>query len=396
MAPPAAEGNMDEVVRSLLDSKLNAPISRRRLIQGAAGLASVTVLGAAGVPAFADAKLGGTLNFLGYDGEQGGTVGKKFLDANGIKLNATFASAADETLTRFKTGGRGSLDILTMNKDFQRTIIDAKVELFQPLDLARIPNDAGVFRAFKEAPWLVRDGKTYGVPIIWGDEPCIYNPAKWKGVPDRYTDFADPKYKGELVFLDDPFGNIWLWGKSLGVADPSRLTKAQLDEVMKALHKVKPNIVTMGASLGDMADVMIRGDASMGIGGWAYQMIIAQQKGVKLVVGSPAVDGRFFWSDSFTIAIDAPNIDNAYAYINFLTSPESNAALATELGSGCTVEKAYDLLDATNKALYDYDTVRAPGGGILGTQTVVPKQEAEGDIVGAAAWVEAWQAFKVG
>ena len=385
---------MDKFVKSLLDSKLNQPVSRRRVIQGAAGLATLTVLGAPGGGARADAKLGGQLNFLGYDGEQGGTVGKKFLDTNGIKLNATFASAADETLTRFKTGGRGSLDILTMNKDFQRTIIDAKVELFQPLDLARIPNDAGVFRAFKEAPWLVRDGKTYGVPIIWGDEPCIYNPDKWKGVPDRYTDFADPKYKGELVFLDDPFGNIWLWGKSIGVADPSRLTKAQLDEVMKALLKVKPNIVTMGASLGDMADVMIRGDASMGIGGWAYQMIIAQQKGVKLVVGSPAVDGRFFWSDSFSIAIDAPNVDNAYAYINFLTSPESNAALATELGSGCTVEKAYDLLDAANKALYDYDTVRQPGGGILGTQTVVPRQEPDGDIVGAAAWVEAWQAFK--
>ena len=386
---------MDELVRSVLDSRLNLPVSRRRLIQGAAGLATLTVLGAPGGAALADGKLGGTLNFLGYDGEQGANVGKTFLDTNGIKLNATFVSAANETLTRFKTGGRGSLDIMTMNKDFQRTIIDAKVELFQALDPARIPNNAGIFRAFREAPWLVRDGKIYGVPIIWGDEPCIYNPAKWQGVPDRYTDFADPKYKGELVFLDDPFGNIWLWAKSIGVADPSRLTKAQLDETIKALLKVKPNIVTMGASLGDMADVMIRGDASMGIGGWAYQMIIAQQKGVKLVCDSPKIDGRFFWSDSFTIAIDAPNLDNAYAYINFLTSPESNAALAAELGSGCTVEKAYDLLDATNKALYDYDTVRAAGGGILGSQTVVPKQEAEGDIVGAPAWVEAWQAFKV-
>ena len=56
---------MDDIVRSLLDSKLNAPISRRRVIQGAAGLASVTVLGAMGAPALADAKLGGTLNFLG-------------------------------------------------------------------------------------------------------------------------------------------------------------------------------------------------------------------------------------------------------------------------------------------------------------------------------------------
>jgi hypothetical protein len=45
--------------------------------------------------------------------------------------------------------------------------------------------------------------------------------------------------------------------------------------------------------------------------------------------------------------------------------------------------------------LYDYEHVRQPGAGILGTQTVVPKQEPEGDIVGAQAWVEAWQSFKV-
>jgi len=77
---------MDELVRSVLDSRLNLPVSRRRLIQGAAGLATLTVLGAPGGGALADGMLGGTLNFLGYDGEQGANVGKKFLDTNGIKL----------------------------------------------------------------------------------------------------------------------------------------------------------------------------------------------------------------------------------------------------------------------------------------------------------------------
>ena len=85
---------MDELVRSVLDSRLNLPVSRRRLIQGAAGLATLTVLGAPGGAALADGKLGGALNFLGYDGEQGANVGKTFLDKNGIKLNATFVSAA--------------------------------------------------------------------------------------------------------------------------------------------------------------------------------------------------------------------------------------------------------------------------------------------------------------
>ena len=387
---------MHTFVKSLLDRRLNRKTSRRSFLQGAAGMATLSVLGPVpltGGPANAQ-DLGGALNFFGYDGEQGQNVAKSFLEKNNIQLNASFAGAADETLTRFNTGGRGSMDILTMNKDFQRSIIDSKTELFQALDLSRIPNAAGLFRAFKDAPWLVRDGKTYGLPIIWGDEPCIYNPEKWKELPPKYTDFADPKYKGELVLLDDPFGNIWLFAKSLGIKDPSRLTVDQLAKSLAAMLTIKPNVVAIGVSLGDMADVLIRGDGSMGLGGWAYQTIIAKDKGVTLVLGTPADDGTFHWSDSYALAVDAPNAGNAYAYLDFMTSAESNAALAMELGSGASVEKAYDLLTPAAKALYDYDTVRQPGGGILGTQTVVPPQIAEGDIVAAAAWVEAWQTFK--
>jgi len=223
----------------------------------------------------------------------------------------------------------------------------------------------------------------------------VWNPEKWDGVPDRYTDFADPKFKGELVLLDDPFGNICLFAKSIGASGLGRLTQDELNRSLEALIAIKPNIVTLGTGFGDMADVLIRGDASIGIGGWAYQLVIAKEKGVTLVAGSPKIDDTLFWSDAYAIAVDAPNIDNAYAFIDYVTSAESNAALATELGSGCTVEAAYDLLTPDSQALYDYAGVRQPGGGILGTQpSLLPPQQAEGDIVGVEAWIEAWQTFK--
>ncbi len=384
---------MREQVRKLLDRRLDADLSRRRFIAGSGGLATVSILGA---PSTSRAgELGGPLNYFGWDGEHGATVAKGFLEQNNIQYQATFQASGDEALTRFNTGGRGTIDLLTPNKDFQRSILAAGTELFQPLDMARIPNAAGLFPAFLNASWLLKDGQTYGVPLIWGDEPCVYNPAKWDGVPDRYTDFADPKYQGELVVLDDPFGNIWVFAKSIGATDPSRLTAAQLQQALDALLAIKPNVVTIGASFADMADVLVRGDASMGIAGWAYQTLIAKEKGVELVVGTPAVDGTFYWEDAYAIALDAPNPDNAYAFIDFMMSPESNAAIAAELGSGCTIAKAFDLMDPALRDIYPYDIVRAPDGGILGTQVVFPPQEADGDIVAAAAWVEAWQAFKL-
>lgn len=390
------ETTVDHRLRTLLDARLNADLSRRRFIQGAAGLTALTVLGLESSPArAAEGTLGGPLNFLGYDGEQASNVAGPFLRDNNIQMNASFTSSADEVLTRFMTGGRGSLDLFSVNKDFQNTVLDAGTELFLPLDMSRIPNAAGLFPAFKDAPWLVRDGETYGVPLIWGNSPCVWNPEKWDGVPDRYTDFADPKYRGELVILDDPFGNLCLFARSTGAKGLGRLTQAELDKALEAMIAIKPNIVTLGTGFGDMADVLIRGDASIGIGGWAYQLVIAKEKGVTLVSGSPKIDDTVFWSDAYAIAVDAPNIDNAYAFIDYVTSAESNAALATELGSGCTVEAAHDLLTPEAKELYNYDNVREAGGGVLGSQpSLLPPQEAEGDIVGVEAWVEAWQTFK--
>lgn len=398
---------MDDRIRQLLNARLNADVTRRQLLQGLGGMAALTVVGAGGVRAASrpggaaaarghQQTLGGPLNFLGYEGEEAPNVAADFLASNGITMQPSYLGAADEALTRFQTGGRGQMDLMAANKDFQRSVLDAGIEFMMPLDPARIPNAAGLWPAFRVAPWVVRDGVQYTVPLIWGDEPCIYDPAKWpEGPPAKYTDFADPKWAGELVLLDDPFTNIWLWGQSLGYADPSKITREQLDAVVQAMLASKPNVVAYGASLGDMVDIMVRGEASMGIGGWAGQLTIAREKGKEFAVKSPEIDGTFYWSDAYAIALDAPNLDNAYAFIDFMMSPEANAQIAMELGSACTIEAAFDILDAETQGMFPYDVVRAEDGGVLNTQVVIPPQEDEGDIVGTGAWSEAWQEFKL-
>jgi spermidine/putrescine transport system substrate-binding protein len=389
-------------MQEFFERSLKAKLSRRQFIRGVGGITVLTVAGPTVLAARSSAAspttgpaLGGVLNFIGYPGEDAATVAKPFLDANSIKVQPTYIASPDEPLTKFKTGGRGQMDIISDNKDFQKSVLTTGEELYAPLDMSRIPNAAGLFPAFQNAPWYTKDGQVYGVGLIWGDEPCVYDPAKWDGVPAKYTDFADAKYKGELVFVDDPIANTWLFGKSLGYPDPSHITQAQLDAVMEALRTVKPNIVTFSVTLGDQADVLIRGDASIAVGGWAYQIVLAEQKGVTLASASPSADGTYHWSDSYGIAIDAPNPDNAYGFIDYMVSPEANAAIATELGSGATIEKALDFMDDKTKALYPYDIVREAGGGILGTENIVPPSADEGDIVGLPKWTEAWQAFKV-
>ncbi len=421
---------MDERIRSSRDAHLDGQVSRRRFLSGVGGVTLLSLLGpsalleacsSAGSPspstagsagastapaslapaasAAPIASLGGPINFMGYDGEQADTVAKSFFETNHITMHPTFMAQNDEALIKFQSGGRGQIDIVADNKDFYKVLLDSGTKFMMPLDMSRIPNAAGLWPAFKNAPWVLNGGKTYTVPLAWGDEPCVYNPKKWNGVPPKYTDFADPKYKGSIVLIDDASANIWLFSVSLGFpgAKKAQLTQAELDQTVEAMLKVKPNVVTIAASQGDAVDVMVRGDATMEIGGWEGQLPLAKAKGVDLVVATPAVDGTFYWNDCYSIIEGAPDVDNAYAFINFMMSPEANAKIGTELGSAVTIARAWDLLSATDQKTFPYDIVRnADVGGVLAEQAVSAPRSDQGEIVGAAKWTKAWEKFKLG
>jgi spermidine/putrescine-binding protein len=194
--------------------------------------------------------------------------------------------------------------------------------------------------------------------------------------------------------VDDPVANTWLWAKSLGHPEPARLTPQQLDEVIDVMAETKPNVVTFATDLGDQGNILINGDATMAIGGWAYQKVMGADAGKELAIGLPSEDGTYYWADAYALAVDSPNECNAYAFMNFMMDPANNAAMATALGSGATIAEAVPLLDEGTKALYDY-TIPEDPASVLGTQVVFPPAEDDGDIVGLAKWNEAWQDFKL-
>ncbi len=354
---------------------------------------ATTAAGATSGGAATTATLSGTINYAGFSGEDAPEIAKPFLDEHGLKLKSTYVAGNDDMLTKLQTGGTSSLDVLTLNKDYSATEIAAG--FVRPLDMERIPAAADLFPAFQDAPWTHVDGNVYGVPLIWGDEPTIYQPKEISGLPPSYTDFSDPKYKGQITTLDDAYSNIWLFSKSLGNADPANITQEQLDQVLEALIAVKANIVSLAASFGDMTDLLVRGDAAIAINGWAAMIGMAEEKGVKLEAGTPSKDGTYYWSDAYYITSDAPNVDAAYAYIDYMTDPEQNAKLAGTLLSACTNEKALPLMSKDVSSLYDFSAVEQSSAGGALAQGILPPIEPEGDITGVQDWQAAWQKFKV-
>ncbi len=389
-----------------IPSRLNDPMTRATLLKRSMGVAALGATGSllaacgasddgtsASASVSANQPIGGELRYVGWDGEDGAAAMAKFIKRNNITVSATGVASGDELLTKLRSEG-GNIDLVTQNKDY--AAIAMELGLLTALDLALLPNYDDIYDSFHDAPWTSHDGETFVIPLIWGEEPIVYDPRKWDGVPARYTDLAESRFKGELTTLDDPYSNLWLFSKSLGHPDPARITQEQLDQTLDAALTVKPNIVSLAASFGDLTDLLVRGDASMAFNGWAAMTVFAAEKGVELKHAVPAVDGTYFWSDGYSIPVGAPNPRTAYAYIDRIISPTANAALAESLFSGAVSPQAAKLLPASIRNLYDYslvetvrDGVGPRGGGIL------PPLKDDGEIVGVAKWKEAWQKFKI-
>lgn len=216
-------------------------------------------------------------------------------------------------------------------------------------------------------------------------------------MPPKYTDFADKKYRNALNSLDEPYGNQWLLARSLRLGqngDYTRLTQAQLNKVRDAWIAIKPNIVSWAVTYGDQTDLLVRGESSIALNSWQALLAFAKPKGVTLAYASPADDGTYYWSDSYFITSHASNVDTVYAYLNYMTSPESNAKMATTLQSGCTAPKAVPLLAATSISKgYEYSLVASKLNANF-TKVILPPAQPDGDIVGQAAWVKSWEEVK--
>lgn len=375
-------------------------LSRRALLRRMGALAVTLTAGSellelTGRAAAATDTVGGTLNFLGISGEDGSKVAAPFLKKNHVKLNAQYAVDLDSELTKLATGGTSQFDVLTIPKDTAPTA--EQLGFVQPLDLSRLPNFHQLFPALQKAPW-VTDGKhTYGFPLIWGSEPCVFNPKVWKSMPPKYTDFSDPKFKGALNTLDEPYGNQWLVARSLRLGKNGQynmLTQAQLNKVHDAWKAIKPNIKSLAQTYGDQTDLLVRGETSIALNSWQALLAFAKPKGVTLAYGNPADDGTYYWSDTYFMTSHTSNPDTVYAYLQYMTTPASMAAMATTLQSGATMAKAVRLLKPHSiSAGYEYPLVEHTLNSNF-RKVILPPKSNQGDIVGQAAWVKSWEEVK--
>jgi putrescine transport system substrate-binding protein len=210
---------------------------------------------------------------------------------------------------------------------------------YLPLDKAKLPNLKNLDPAILALVAAADPGNRYGVPYMWGVTGIGYNPAlvaKALG-PDAPTDslalLFDPANAEKLAscgisLLDTPEEVFPAAFSYLGI-DPRSRDPADLDKAAAMLAKIRPYVRKFHSSeyINDLAN----GDICAALG-YSGDVIQARNRaaeagnGVAIVFRVPR-EGAMMAVDMMAIPKDAPDPDNALAYIDYILRPEVAAAI---------------------------------------------------------------------
>ena len=256
-----------------------------------------------------------------------------FEDASGIRINYTPFSDNESMLSRVQSTP-GQFDLIACS-DY---IIDIMREsdLLSKLDRDALTNwsniDPGCQSQYYDPDNEYTVPYTVTVPLIVYDTTAVDEPIT------SYADLWRDEFKGNLVLIDDMRNVIGMAEKKLGLSlnetDPDKL-----DQVRAELNALKDNVVVFNADTPHNA--LIGGDAVAGLM-FGSQIVAAQEEISTLEVVYPE-EGLAFGIDCLVVPKDAPHMDAAQIFINYLLDGEVSA-WASELinyGSCNTAAAAY-------------------------------------------------------
>jgi spermidine/putrescine-binding protein len=339
----------DQNLRAMFALSRQSTISRRGLLGGSLALGAAT---AVGLPA-REAKAATTMTWMGWQGYETPIKAGTFLKDNDIDFQPTFIASNEEIITKLQAGGIGKTDIITMY--FGYLPLMAEGGLLEPIDPAQIPLFGELIPQFTGNEAIRKDGKLYGVPWNWGSLPLMYDPEVVKAPPESWRDLFKPEFKGKVAMVDDPLGNLLIWGTVVtGKPMGTLLTRDELAKVIDTLIDLKKNQArAFFASYGDMADAFARNEVTASAIGWEAVAVWAKAKGKTIKYAIPK-EGTGMFMDCLCIPKDAPHPDLTYKMINHIVSPEPQKIFATEQSAGITNLKTVPMLTEELAQSYNY------------------------------------------
>jgi len=260
---------------------------------------------------------------------------EQFETETGIELIYDVFDSNEVLETKLLAGGSG-YDVVVPSGTFLQRQIQAGA--FQELDMSQLSNAGNLWDVIQDRTAQYDPGNAYSINYMWGttgigadvnavtallgdDAPIgslelVFNPANMEKLAECGVHFLDAPSEmipAVLQYLgEDPDSH-----------DPDVIAKAE-----SVLLGVRPYIQKFHSS--EYINALANGDICVAFG-WSGDILQARDRaaeadnGVEIVYNAPS-EGALMWFDQMAIPVDAPNVEAAHKFLNFILNAENMAA----------------------------------------------------------------------
>ncbi len=293
--------------------------------------AETTAAAVAAVPAAEQ-----VLNIYNWSDYIGSETVANFEKETGIKVRYDVFDS-NEVLEAKLLAGNTGYDIVVPSANFVARQIQAGI--FQRLNKNKLENYKNLDPEIMTALAGYDADNAHVLPYLWGTTGIGYNVAKIKErMNDAPLNSWDMLFKPEIVarfkdcgvsLLDAPAEVLPIVLRYLTLPTDSQ-TADSLAKVEAVLKEVRPNIKYFHSSqyINDLAS----GDVCLAMG-WSGDTMMASNRAAEANNGHKIAyvipdEGSLMWFDTLAIPKDAPNVENAYKFLDYLLRPAVSAEIS--------------------------------------------------------------------
>lgn len=273
----------------------------------------------------------------------------------GIGVVYDLYASSEEAQAKMLAGSTGYDVVLQSGLGLNRFI---ETKVFQPLDRAKLPGWSNLDATILKIIEGFGPSNLYRAPYMWGSAGFTYNMDMVKArLPNADLQSLDTLMTPEnaaaladcgISILDSPTDAGFMIMKYLGI-DPDTAGPAEYKKLAEAMAPIRKYIATFDNS--NYLTALPNGEVCA-VNDWSGDYSVAKTRateaGIKINLayfvpktGSPA------WFDLLCVPTDAPNVDSAYKFIDYLLRPQVIAACTNFTGYANANKAATEFVDKT-------------------------------------------------
>ena len=248
-------------------------------------------------------KYKGTVNVLNWTSYIPDSVIRGFEKEYNIKVNYGTYSSNEELLAKITSSKKGTYDLIFPSDYMVELMI--KRNIIEKIDKEKLSNIKNINESFLKQPF--DKNNDYSLPFLLATTTLVVNKDNIKEDITSYKQLLNPKYKNNIVLLEDQRIVIGAALQALGYSINDTDTN-HLEEAYNFLIDLKKNVKAFDSD--SPKTFLITKEVDLGLV-WNAEAILAKGENKNIEIVYPK-DGYALSMDNYTIVKGSKNKENAY------------------------------------------------------------------------------------